>query len=568
MWPCSVSCRAVVAGGPAMGATAMRMRERMIILVLVLAAGLLPGAALAEQPGAEGALAAAGRTPVDADMVLVIQNATELRRTALAEIVGSLFEAAGPEGDPRQAWRGLAAELGWGDDEAFDRLLGGRMMLVARGIDNPETARWALLSQVTRETDQKLKQRLKAAPRGIAQGQQVLAIEEGRFELTSARRKLDPKSAARDEREITVLLAPTGRSELLDAMLAQITGGDRDARLLRDLPVAAEAARLGEPEILLLARLGERAPAGPGDAWPDYLILSAARHMAPGDAGRWSARLVLRERSRQKELLAAGVASDAVFNALQDSSLLTIVQMAPLATIFGPVLPFDDPLTKLPWPARAAELFTGRQAIRVHAVAGAENQAAAGLACTLAMETIDGARLAAVLDPSIAQFFMEVERAAGQRGETTAPLPDFAGIAPQAVRTLSIELGSAGPLAGVTGPGLTAAWAFPSTGQGDRAWWTLAMSGPGGAAERARAAVRDAAAAVGGGGGGRESRWIWLMSSRPRELEAILAPGVPDIRGLRSFMRRISDLGCRLSITEQGDIEGELTIRLFEGEGR
>jgi hypothetical protein len=185
------------------------------------------------------------------------------------------------------------------------------------------------------------------------------------------------------------------------------------------------------------------------------------------------------------------------------------------------------------------------------------------------METVDGGGLAGVLDPAIAQFFSEVERAASQRTESTPPIPNFAGIAPHATRRVKVELGSTAPLAEFTGPGLSAAWAFPATGQGEKAWWTLAIAGSGPGGPRVAAAVREAGeAAQMGGGGGVKRRWIWLLASRPRELESTLAPGVPDFQGIRAMMRRINELGCRLSISENGDIEGELTLQLFEGGGR
>jgi hypothetical protein len=544
------------------------MQKLLHMLLLVLAAVCLPPGAARAQP-LPSVLDAAGAIPMDADLVLVIENASDLRSTAVAAAAAGLFGADGLLGDSRIAWRALAAELGWTEDEAFDRLLGRRVVLVARGIEKPDTSRWVLLSQVSMETDRRLKERLKAAPRGIAQGQQMLAIEQGRYELTSFRLAEKRSKDREDDRAVTMLLAPAGRSELLDAMLEQRVKKQVPLRPLRGEPVFAEASKLGEPEILLLARLGDRGVAGA--AWPDFAILSASRRIIAGEPMQWTVRVALRERARQQELIAAGLSSDAAFNALSPASLLAVVQMAPLATIFGHSLPFDDPLTNLPWPQRAMELFTGRQIIRVHAVTGEEPGAVPGLACTLAMQATDGRALAEVLDPSIATFFAEVERAAGQRDDTTPPFPNFAGTAPHAMRSLGVELGNAGPLVGVTGSGLSAAWTFPMCRDGSRTWWTLAMAGAGEGSWRAPAAVRDMVAAVGGAGkeaAGTHHRWIWLMSARPRELEALFAPGVPDFRGVRSFMRRVSEAGCRLSITEQGDIQGELILRLSEPEGR
>jgi len=554
----------------------MRRPGKLIVLVLLL--GTLCARAARGQEA--GVLEAAGRVPADAELALVIENASELRKTALAAAAGGLFDAGGPLSESRTAWRALSAELGWTEEETFDRLLGRRVVLIAKGIDDPDTATWVLMSQVSLETDRRLKEKLKAAPRGIAQGQQMLAIEGGRYELTSHRQGGKGRQAAGDDRSVTVLLAPAGRARLLDGMLEQLVGGKALPRLLRDEEVHAEASKLGKPEILLLARLGGRLgePAAGAAAWPDFMVLSASRGVGgAGGAAQWTVHVALRERARQKQLLAAGISSDSVFRELSPSSLLTVVQMAPLATIFGRTLPFDDPLTNLPWPARAADLFTGRQIIRVTSALGDGPAPKPGLACTLAMETTDGARLATVLDPSIGTFFAEVERAAGQRDDMTPRFPEFAGFAPQAPRILGVEIGRAGSVVGVTGSGLTVAWAFPSTGEGTDAWWALAMSGSGEGMPRAAAAVRDVASAVKRGGeaeagvkakAGQENRWIWLMSARPRELDEILAPEVPDFGGIRTLMRRVSEAGCRLSITDRGDIQGEVTLRLIEAAGR
>jgi hypothetical protein len=89
------------------------------------------------------------------------------------------------------------------------------------------------------------------------------------------------------------------------------------------------------------------------------------------------------------------------------------------------------------------------------------------------------------------------------------------------------------------------------------------MSAAGDGSPRAVSAVRDVAAAA-GAPLGELRRWIWLMSARPHDLEALIAPGVPDYRGIRSFMKQVSEAGCRLSITEDGDVKGEFTLQLFE----
>jgi len=550
------------------------MKTRTFILFFVLIpCGWLASTAHIQRPPAAGevsALEAAGFVPTDADLVLVVENATDLSRSAIAASFGALLAADAPLAESRAAWRALAERLGWTEAEALDHLLGGRMVLIARGIDNPETARWVLVSQVSKETDGRLKKRLQASPRKIDKGHQILSIEQGRYELTSHVRRADAHAPGR---EVTVLLAPTGRSELLDSMLELLAGKDAvqteqaHIPLLRAAHVLDVARGLGTPEVLLMARLGNREAKPNDEPWPDFLVLSARR--AGPDSHEWIASVVLRDRARQAALLTAEPCSSAPFDLLSRASLLTVMQMAPLATIFDRSLPFDNPLSQLPWPSVARGYFTGKQMIRVHQPTPMADVGAArpGLICTLGMETNDAPALAAAVDGPIARFFAEVERAAGQRDEQTQPVPDFSGVAPRAVRILDVELGSTGPLSGITGPGMVACWAFPSGLPHEGGWWTLAMGGrrAGGDGERSHASAALAEAAKSLRQEGHErSRWVWLMSSRPSELEAMLAPGVPDFRGVRTIMRRISSANCRLSITDRGDIQGEVRILLAE----
>ncbi len=564
--------------------------NRLCLLMLVVVAAFAPApaaeaqqqqAAAAQQASAprESVIDAAARVPVDTDLVLVIDNASQLRSSALAEAFATVSGPTSPLNDSRQAWQALAAELGWTDAEAFDHLLGRRIMLVARGIDTADAAQWVLLSEVSLATDRRLKERLKAAPRAITQGQQVLAIEQGRYELTSFRHA---GRLADDAGAVTILLAPAARSQLLETMLARLVGGaaggwnaKQPPRLLGQESIITEARTLGDAEVLLLSRLGPRAGDQPVTAWPDFLAVTASRARDRGAAPRWVLHVALREHARQQDLLAAAMSSDAVFNAFAPASLLTVVQMAPLSVIFGRSLPFDDPLTNLPWPPAAAELFTGRQAIRIHSAPGEQGEP--GLVCTLAMETTSAEQLAPVLDPAIGTFFTEVERAVGQRNETTPAFANFAGIAPRATRIATVELGSAGPLSDVTGPGLSVAWAYPRSADQSHDWWTLALAAAKEGQPRVVAAVADAAAAVGGGGGkggkdvplaAENRRWIWFLAAKPRQLESLFAPGVPDLRGLRTFMKRVEDVGCRLSITDAGDVRGEVTLELVEEQGR
>lgn len=532
-------------------------------LMSVLLAGAVAPARQADGGRAQDTASDAAATmPANAELVLVVENGRELRQTALGGALRGVFGIGGAMEDAGGPWRGLAQQLGYEEFEAFDRLLGHRVVLVARGVANPETAHWALVSRVSAETSKRLRERLEISPRVIGRGQQIFSLEQGRYELT-----LFTPSARRinraDDRSVTLVLAPTGRSELFDEVLGVLAG--TGSPTLAGLDVITRAAAMGKAEVLLLARLGGRPaddqarPHNP--QWGDFIAVSARRTELAGTG--WEARVSLRERSRRGVNRAAADSTDGAFEAMRPGSLLTLVQRAPLESILGATLPIDDPLNQLPWPERARELFTGAQAIRVHGAAEG------GLAFTMAMQATDVPQLARVLDDQIAGFLSVIERQSGESAAhglaPPAVVPQFGGMLPRATRIMSIDLAPGSPLADVPGQGLTAAWQFAAVPGCAEGWWTLSLTAKGAAEGAAAAASRDAAAAlIAGESAGQRRKWVWLMSARPRELDAVLPPALPDYRGVRSAMQRLEDVVCRLSTTPEGDIEGEFVLRLAE----
>lgn len=530
------------------------------LTTLVLAAATVRAQPIAARAAQDTIADAAAAMPANCDLVLVIENGRELRQTALGGALRGMFGIGGAMEGAGTPWRGLAKQLGYEEFDAFDRLLGHRVVLVARGIADPDTARWALVSRVSAETSRRIRERLEISPRVIGKGQQIFALEQGRYELTlftpSARR-----ITRADDRSITLILAPTGRSELFDEVLGVLAGAE--AATLAGQDVMSRAAPMDKAEVLLLARLGGRPAENQARStrapWGDFVAVSARRTELAG-AG-WEARVALRERSRRTAHRAAAESTDGAFEALRSGSLLTLVQRAPLESILGASLPLDDPLSQLPWPERARELFTGAQAIRVHSAADG------GLAFTLAMQTTDIGQLARALDDQIAGFLSVIEQQSGEPvAAVRAPppiVPQFGGMIPRAMRIMSIDLAPGSPLAGVSGQGLSAAWQFAAAPDHADGWWALSLAAQGKVDGLAATATRDAAAAlVSGESAGQRRKWVWLMAARPRDLDAVLPPALPDYRGVRSAMQRLDDVVCRLSITPEGDIEGEFVLRL------
>jgi hypothetical protein len=572
------------------------------------------------KPSLAGALAAAAKMPASADMVLVIDNAADLRGSPVGDAtVRFLIEASGMA-QTREAWSTLAAQLGWSETETFDRLLGKRVVLVARGFGDADKARWALLSDIAIETDTRLKEKLEASQRAIDKGHQILTLEKGKYELTSHRRRRSAKELAAPDvvsaapevsgDDVTIVLGPAGRSELFDEMVGVLASGSTEMLAGHDVITAAGSA--GASEVLLIARLGEAdkpvakpgiksAPADPTtDRWADFFVLAGGRASVSGrpvplsaagksiDPSEFTSRVIYRDRSRRDANLAIAPTSDAAFRALVPGSLLTIVQAAPVQQVLGDAARLLDALRDLPLPEPAQQYLDARQVLSLREVAtpdevrsaqvAAMGKSTTHIAGVLALETKSTAKLAPLLDASITRFIAAREQ---QFGVTRPPPHDFGGRLPGVTRVLPLDLPDGNPLRIFVADPLTLAWSYPASApQAQRSvhpadhqpgWWIMSITPtPPGLESLPEQAHNAVAAALSEptseASGAAEARWIWLGYMRAADLERRL-PGtglVPDIGGFRSAMKRLEHLRIELSINASGDIQGDLTAKLVQ----
>ncbi|MEC9372400.1 MAG: hypothetical protein VYC34_01085, partial [Planctomycetota bacterium] len=191
----------------------------------ILCAALCIGLLSVLAPASAGRPFIAERVPADVDFLLVIDDAASLRKTPAGDSISSILDVVFFEGRARKRWSDLAIQLGWSEAEAFDRLLGSRIAIVGRGIvpqwgdaqlrdaADQRTAAWAVILEVSADTEQRVRERLKVAPRGIQKGRTIYAVEGGRFELAADRRKHGPS---------TLLLAPRNASALFDELLPRL----------------------------------------------------------------------------------------------------------------------------------------------------------------------------------------------------------------------------------------------------------------------------------------------------------------------------------------------------------
>lgn len=516
-----------------------------------------PVAPVVQQAPAENeAQSVVARLPRSAQLIIVVDDAAALRQGGMWEVLRPLL---GPTPELDKTWEGLAKDLGWEPGVAFDRLLGRRVVLVARGLPpdlwlaeegEMERAEWALLSDISLETDRRLIKTLEIVPRDIVRGHQLLAIEGGRYKLALKQHR--PTDGA--EATSTAILGPAGAPGLLGDLLGAITEGT-------PAPMAGTAAC---DAIMGMGRAGAvalfRETGAAGEEWSDFVALSVRRE----GEGRWTAQLAVSDRSMRDDLLRVPVSTDGAFRAISRGALAAVVETRlPEAAADG-----DGAGSVLLWllnrlgiPEELWRQFASRQAALVAAAEGDQGE---GLRVALGIEVRDVAATAPLADRYLGAMCAAADPAAG-------PVAEFEGCAPGAVRVVPLRA----PPGGLTVVGrernLDVAWVFPRGGRGvggeeaSRAagWWVLgaapssAAAGNGGAGEL----VRGLGAALVGEESGESGRWISHGVVRPAELVRKLL-GEDGVTGdWPRAASAIVEVEWTLRVSDEGQIRGTVTIQ-------
>ncbi len=333
-----------------------------------------PASPAAANPAANQQDAADETTPDDifsllpgaAELAVVLDDASAIRTTGLGDSALALLDPDGLLGPIRKAWPELAAQLGYTSDEAFDALLGTRVVLITAGNTRPGGGQspaadgggtWALLSRVTPDAERRLMTRLDAAPRGLFEGHQILALPGGKFIYTVHHPRRpggiritfstgdeaetpEPPKPTRDDRWVVIGPTERGGSWLMYSVVACLHADERGVEPpTPPLAVTAKAAidRLDnaggkDAPIRLVLRLGQQAAGeehkGPGREWRDFLAVAArseALRPSEGPGTRWRLDAVLREQRRAGMLAAMPWVSDA--------PLRRMLAYAPLAAV-------------------------------------------------------------------------------------------------------------------------------------------------------------------------------------------------------------------------------------------
>lgn len=190
--------------------------------------------------------------PADVDVAVSVRDAGQASRQASGKAARAMVEElAGHLGLP-SAWGELWKSLDLPADEALNELLGRRVLIAWRWAEMREgrvagqdvsEPDWVVLSLVSAETERRIRAKLRPAPREVHAGQAILALEDGRFLLTT--RVLERGRGA------IVMLAPAAHVGLFKDMLPRL-GERATGPRLGDDPTLASLNGLLDADIAML----------------------------------------------------------------------------------------------------------------------------------------------------------------------------------------------------------------------------------------------------------------------------------------------------------------------------
>ncbi|MFG0260737.1 MAG: hypothetical protein ACF8LK_10355 [Phycisphaerales bacterium JB041] len=422
------------------------------------------------------------RMPIGVDFVAAVDDGASLRKDLHGSPVMLAAAALSRPAAVMNAWSEFAGELGMTDAEAFDLLLGQRVILVGSQLraDATEPPRWAILSELDPETERSLRSLLKAVPRRIVKGQPVLEFEHGSYLLATSNGRLVCGADGRFENTLAstiLLLAPAADRELFDQMLPLLRCNNPE-RMLADVPAGRMVESWATRDAIVVWRIPD--PLGSqhrfvgatfgtnGDGW----AIDAMAYPADG----WAKKDALVTIPTWSPALLGTLPSDAAL-AMIGSRESVREARAWIEPLVGNGLP--DP------GGDSFEHVLGRRSMLGVWIRPGEHGADSQTELLLAMDTPDLPRLAARADAYMKET---IDARLGERGRQNARV---ASTPPQLSDVRSLSITGEDERAFEELP--TLSWAFvPEAASGEDAGWWLMHSFPNG-----QSASADAEAAPG-----------------------------------------------------------------------
>lgn len=499
---------------------------------------------------------AARYLPADLDLAVAVEDASRWRGGVLGPTFSSLADSAARSADLDQAWARLATTLKMTGGEAFDALLGRRVLFVQRGGRDGVPPSWALVCEVDRGVERQLTQRLDAAPRRLEGGRAAYSLEGGRYWLAVA-----PHGAG-----ATILLGPSSAPVLFDELWPRL--GEQGAAVPEPRTLADLRAMQPDAQAWMLARTKRPEPDG-----HEWLGVSA---MAQGQKVLLDASV----RGKRLESCAQGAQawSRSAFDTVSSGALLAIAEQQGGADKETPwsllhaaarALPPIAPLRKGGGPG----LFGPRAVLVLR-------EGDDGVSFAAAVETRDVDEAAKIGDSSVTVAMAMLATASGRSVQPgDAATTDLGGAFPEAVRSIDVPtggglLGAGGAGAGAAGEPARLAWtsryaadvrpaeagehAEPAEETSRPGWWIVGLGARG---------VTSTADALGAPElPGASRAWLSVGTARPAALaeraRGLGLPVPPALARTLEVMGMIDAASWSLVRADDGSLRGHGELRL------
>lgn len=439
-------------------------------------------------------LARLGRLPSWVEAVVYVGDVVGLLESPTGSMIAEDLRESLMLARTQEAWGNLSRVLGWPSEAAFERLLGGRMMLVGVGLESPASAEWVIVSDVTLETERHLHKSLRPAARGAIAAQTVLAIEDGDVELAIVRAKVAVGVAqgtgGQARRVSTIVLNRGGRSPLFTAVVEGLAGRS-GAMTLSESRAFAGVQEMGVGDAVVILQDSARRDGAPRMR---YLAVSATRTANGFKAGLRASPDVFGVRDRLEPARQAW--SDAPLRRLTPDALMLVMGVGSDAV--GGVgefvgVPEADAVVGEP----LRRLMSRRWLVALHDW-NAVDEGPCRLAFTLGMET-----------PSVRKFSEEADAVMGRvveaingEGDNARRRagPDFEGFRPLATRKATLRGSLTGMWEPAFGPQPLLAWVGRAcdgqdvnTAEDSCGWWVATVNPSQGCPPRAVVEARGPA---------------------------------------------------------------------------
>lgn len=575
---------------------------RTSFIIVFVAAVLMHAASVARAQAPESIERALSRVPVTAEMVVMLDGLTVARNMGAVSAVFDMMKDLGVFADVAPNWAAISGLLGWDDVETFDRLLGSRVVLVTADLENTGNTSWAVLSEISTATAERMKDRIPSSPRKAVAGVPIFALERGEYEMVMVRVAPDAAVAER----VMLLIGPAQRAQLFDVMASTLSRGATET--LAATAVGGEVGMHAAPGVLIAARIDARTAGGAAPArpsWNNFLICTA---VPKGRA--WECRMTIRDDRLAKHVKRIEPSSDAPYRAMAKGAMLAVLETRVSwdeedRDADAPTSPFESILEMFTPPDDAAVLLSGRQALAVwprEQASKSEKDEAGGAASpsvclAFAIETSDVRKMAAIGDKHVARLvkrFERADRASLVNDSATSPaggVPDFGGVACQAVRSVPLRLHSKNVIRRFFNGEPSVSWSYPPTVTiEDRpsdvetpGWWQVCVMGDGATAADQQPAMQECrtdggqcvaashrmvGALVEPAEGGATDRWVSVGMVQPAAWGPFVRLIFPDSDpglfggGIAAVFDRIRHAEWRLAARDNGDVTGVVQIEM------